>query len=366
MQRILRLLAPLALLLAALALVACGGGDSADTGGEAVGSDESAQKILEQTFATGDKKVEKGRVDAKIKIDFSGVEVNSGGVTSLDGPVDVELSGPFQSRGKGKVPMFDMDLAFSGQGQDIKGSATSTGEKGFLGFNGQDYAVDDATWDQFSKGYTDAQKQGQSAVDFESLGLKPATWFNEPKNEGDSKVGDTDTVKITASSLNLDNIARDLNTFATKAPQLGLSGTTDQLTDAEIQQLKDAVKGGTVEVETGKDDSILRRMKFTLNVDQNGQKADIDVDLSLTELGEDQEIKAPSDTKPLTELLGQFGGLGGLGALGTGGGTGSTPPASTATPSGAAQQAAEEYSKCIQEAGSDTAKLQECSALLTP
>src|SRR4051812_16297393 len=104
-----RLLAPLALLLAAVALVACGGDDKADTGGTAVKSD-NAQEILTQTFASdSSKKVESGKIEVNLKLDATGA-----GTESLQGPVDVKLSGPFQSQGKGKVPKFDMDFEFNG------------------------------------------------------------------------------------------------------------------------------------------------------------------------------------------------------------------------------------------------------------
>lgn len=351
-----RLLAPLALLLATLALVACGGDGSSSTGGQSVGSDEDAATILDKTFSTGTKTIEKGKLDLSVKINATG------GDTSLGGPIDVKLSGPFENRGAGKVPALDMDLVFSGGGQDLQGNLTTTGDKAFVGFNGQDYAVDDATFDQFE---TSLKNQKTSPLDFKKLGLEPATWLNDPKNAGDSSVGDTDTIKITASSLNVPVMLRDLSDFAQKAPSLGLSGAVpDRITDDQIRMAEDAIKTSSVEIETGKDDSILRRLAVKLSADQGGQQADVDFDLSLTDLGEDQGIEAPTDTKPLAELLNQPGGLGGL--LGQFGASGSSGSATAPAPSGADQQAAQKYSQCVQEAGSDTAKLQQCADLLTP
>ncbi len=363
MQRILRLLAPLALLLAAIALVACGGDDSKDTGGTAVKSD-NAQDILAQTFsADNSKKVESGKVDVSIKLNASGA-----GTESLQGPVDVKLSGPFQSQGKGKVPKFDMDFEFNGAGQNIKGSVTSTGDKGFVGFNGQDYAVDEATFKQFTDGYLQSQNSQTSPTNLKSLGIQPQNWLKDPKVDGDSDVGGTDTVKITGA-VDLPKMLADVNTFLGKAGSLGIpnAGTLpSKLTDDQIKQVEDAVKSSTVEIETGKDDSILRRMAVKLSVEDpqgSGGKADIDFDISLTDIGEDQTVEAPSDTKPLNDLLGQLGGLGGLGALG-GGSSGSSGSGSSGASGGVDQDAAQKYTQCIEDAGSDTAKLQDCADLL--
>jgi hypothetical protein len=349
-----RLLAPLALLLAAMALVACGGDDK-DTGGKAVSSTSDPQKILDDTFSGGDKKVESGKFDLTVKLNATG------GGSTLNGPIDVKLGGPFQSEGKGKVPKFDIDLEFSGAGQNIKAGATSTGEKGFIAFNGQEYAVPDDVFKQFSQGYVQAQSENKSSKGtLKELGISPQNWLKDPKADGDSTVGDTDTVKVTGD-IDVPAMLDDINTLLSKAGSLGIPNTgqlPSKLTDEQIKQVEDAVKSASVEIETGKDDSILRRIAFTLAIEDpagSGGKADIDFELSLTDLGEDQEVSEPSDTKPLNELLGQFGGLGGLGALTGGSGGGG----------GASSDAAAKYSECVQKAGSDQTELQKCADLLT-
>jgi hypothetical protein len=349
-----RLLAPLALLLAAMALVACGGGDE-DTGGKAVSSTSDPQKILDDTFSGGDKKVESGKFDLAVTVNATG------GGSTLNGPIDVKLGGPFQSEGKGKVPKFDIDLEFSGAGQNIKAGATSTGEKGFLSFNGQDYAVPDDVFKQFSEGYVQAQSENKSSGGtLKELGIEPQKWLKDPKADDGSKVGDTDTVKV-SGAIDVPAMLDDINTLLGKAGSLGIPNTgqlPSSLTDDQIKQVENAVKTATVEIETGKDDSILRRIAFTLSIEDptgSGGKADIDFDLSLTDLGEDQEVTEPSDTKPLNDLLSQFGGLGALGGL-TGGSSGG----------GASSDAAAKYSACVQKAGSDQTALEKCAALLQP
>ena len=354
MQRILRFLAPLALLLASIALVACGGSDSGDTGGKEVSTDDP-QKILEQTFNGEDKKVESGKFDLDLKLDVTGS-------SQLNGPVTVKLGGPFQSMGKGKVPKFDIDLDFEGAGQSVKAGATSTGDKGFITFNGQDYAVSDDVFKQFADGYTQAQDQNKSSGGtLKELGITPQDWIKDPKVDDGSSVGGTDTVKV-SGAVDLPKMLADVNTLLGKAGSLGIpnAGTLpSSLTDEQIKMVESAVKTADVEIESGKDDSILRRIALNLKADQDGQSADISFDLSLSDIGEDQEVSEPSNTKPLNDLLSQFGGLGGLGGLG---GSGS----SSSSSSGASSADAQKYAECVKNAGTDQTKLQECSSLLTP
>jgi hypothetical protein len=359
LQRILRLLAPIALLLASMALVACGGGDKADTGGKAVSSTSDPQKILDDTFSGGDKKVESGKFDLTMKLNATG------GGSTLNGPIDVKLSGPFQSLGKGKVPKFDINLEFTGAGQNIKAGVTSTGEKGFINFNGQDYAVGDDVFKQFTQGYEQAQSQNKSSGGtLKELGITPQDWLKDPKVDGGSSVGGTDTVKV-SGAIDVPAMLDDINTLLSKAGSLGIPNTgqiPSKLTSAQIKQVEEAVKTADVEIETGKDDSILRRIAFTLAIDDpsgSGGKADIDFDLSLTELGQDQEVSEPSNTKPLNDLIGQFGGLGALGGLGGGSG-------SSSGGGGVSSDAAAKYTACVNDAGSDQSKLEKCADLLTP
>ena len=319
MKRILRYLAPLALLIAALALVACGGGDEGEsTGGTPVEADDP-QAILEQTFASdADKKVDSGKIDLSMTINATG------GGSTLQGPIDVSLSGPFQSQGEKEIPKFDIDVSVSGiPGQDeIQAGATSTGEAGFVNFMGQEYAVSDEVFQQFKAGFEQAQaEQSGDQPTLASLGIEPQTWLKDPQTDGDSSVGDTDTIKI-SGDIDLPKMLADVNDLLSNAGSLGVPNTGQlptELTPEQISQVEDAVKQASVEIETGKDDSILRRIAFTLAVEDpagSGGSASIDFDLSLTELNEDQEIEEPSDTKPFDELLGQLGGLGGLGGLG--------------------------------------------------
>ena len=140
-------------LLAAVALViaACGGDDSGSDGQEASASTD-VNELLTQTF-TGSKEVNSGNLDLNLKIEAQG------GDAQLDGPVSISLKGPFQAQDGGKLPKFKLDAAIEGAGQSLQAGATSTGDKGFVSFQGTDYVVDDQVFQQFKAGFEEAQKQ---------------------------------------------------------------------------------------------------------------------------------------------------------------------------------------------------------------
>src|SRR5215218_11456813 len=245
-------LRPAVLLSLLLALVfgvaACGGGSD-----DEVSSSTDVNELLTQTF-TGSKEVKSGNLDLSLKIEAQG------GDSQVQGPVSISLTGPFQAQDQGKLPKFKLDAAFEGAGQSIKAGATSTGDKGYLSFQGTDYVVEDRVFDQFKAGFEQAQKQGSDQKQsFASLGMDPRNWLTDPQNAGDSKVGDDDTIKITGG-IDVAKLLDDVNNALGKASSLGLDSTgevPERLTDAQRQNVLDAVKNPRVEIYTGKDDQIL-------------------------------------------------------------------------------------------------------------
>jgi hypothetical protein len=349
----------LALLAAlALAVAACGGSD--EGGGEEASADTDVNELLTQTF-TGDKQVDSGNLSMKLQIEAQGGEAAS----QLQGPVSISLSGPFQTQEGGKLPKFKLEAAIEGAGQNIKAGATSTGDKGFLSFQGTDYVVDDQVFQQFKAGYEEAQKQGtEEQQSLTSLGMDPRAWLTDPKNEGDAKVGDDDTIKITGG-VDTNKLLDDVNKALEQASSLGLDSTgevPEKLTEEQRQQVLDAVKDPRVEIYTGKDDQILRRMVVNLGIEDAASETSgtIAFDISITDLNEEQDIAEPADAKPFNELLGQFGGLG----LGAAAGGGSATGGAEDGGAGAAGGDIEEYSKCVTDAGDDLDKVRECADLL--
>jgi hypothetical protein len=349
-----------ALALAVLALVilaGCGGG------GDQASSSTPVDELLRQTFS-GNKHVTSGNLSIALNAD------SKGGATQ--GPISVRISGPFESQGKGKLPKFALTAALSGGGQNLTAGLTSTGDKAYVRFQGTDYVVSDQVFQQFKKGYEQAQAQSGSGSgqgrSLASLGIDPRRWLTNARNAGEAKVGDTDTIKITGG-VDVHKLLDDVDTLLQKTRELGgtaAQNVPQQLTEQEKQQAVKAVKNVSVQIYTGKDDKILRRMVIALGVQAPqgsttaaGQSADVRLDVQLTDVNEGQDISAPSNAKPFNQLLSKLGGLGfGSAVPGTGsGGTGS---------SGASADNLQKYSQCIQKAGNDATKARKCANLLTP
>ena len=241
-----------------------------------------------------------------------------------------------------------------------------------MNFQGTEYVVSDQVYKQFKAGYEQAQKQSADKGNQQSLatlGIDPRRWLTDAKNEGEAKVGDTDTIKITGG-VDVNKLLDDVNTALDKARNLGVQGSDslpEKLTDKQKQQAADAIKDLSVEIYTGKDDTTLRRMVVNMGVDapdsgSGATSGTLSLDFQLLDLNEDQTIEAPSDAKPFNDLLGQLGGLG----LGGAGSSGSGSSSSGSGSGGASAEDLKKYSDCVTAAGSDTAKAQKCADLLSP
>ena len=161
----------------------------------------------------------------------------------------------------------------------------------------------------------------------------------------------------------------DVNGALAKIRALGgaqAANIPDQLSEKDKQQATEAIKDLNVEVYTGADDKIMRRLVISLKLQPPGQSdsADVKLDMQLLDLNEDQDIKAPDNAKPFSQLAQKLQGLGLGGGLGSlGGASGSSGSGSSG---GASDQNLEKYSQCIQDANGAPDKIRKCGDLLTP
>jgi hypothetical protein len=340
----------LVILLLALVVVAGCGGDAADSGTD-------VDQLLDETFSGG-KAIDSGRLSLVL-----GVEADAG-----DGPVTAKISGPFQSEGQGRLPQLDLEGSFEGGGESMSGGITATTDAAFVSFGGATYEVAGPIFQQFKAGYEQSAKEASGGQDqsLASLGIDPRRWLTDARNEGESKVGDTDTIKITGD-VDVPKLLDDVNAALEKIRALGVQGSDqipDKLTEAEKRQTAEAIERLAVEIHTGADDRILRRIVVALGLRLpegaatagGAQSADIRFDFQLLDVNEDQEIRAPENAKPFEELLKQLEGLGlgQLGGLGAAGGAG-----------GGNAEGVDEYSACVQKNLGDDDAVRKCADLLT-
>jgi len=366
LRRLVSLLCTLVLVVASVAgLSACGSG-----GG---GGDVDA--LLKETFGPN-KPVKSGKLGLALNLDLKGIQ-------NLNGPIALKLDGPFAGQGASKLPRFDFTATVGASGQNFTAGAVSTGDKGFLRFQGKSYVLTDALYKQFRTGYEQAQKssqgkdKGKGNTSFQSLGVDPRSWLKDPKKAGEEKVGGADTIHI-QSGIDTPRFLDDVSKLLKRANGLGVTGTKsqsvpNQLTPQQRDRITKAVKDARMDLWTGKDDKTLRRIKLLIDLsvpkDQQAatrglQSGKITFDLTIADLNKAQSVTAPTGARPLSELTGQFSQL--LGGAGAGQGT--TPPSATTPPpgAGAGSGASSEYLQCLQKAGQDVSKVQACAALLRP
>jgi hypothetical protein len=333
----------LILVLAALLAVvpaACGGD-----------RDEDVDTILRETF-TGDKQVDSGRLALSVSFDARDGE-------HAQDPVSIELAGPFQRRGEDELPSFDLDATLTGAGMTYEAGAVSTGDAGFVVFQGQEYALSREIFDRFRDGFREGreEKGGDEAdADLATLGVDPRKWLTDARNAGDAEVGDTGTTRITGD-VDVPRLLEDLAQAGERARELdrdNRAGLPSELTQKQSRQIDEAVERMSVEIFTGEEDRILRRIVLDADVraPERGDQLEagkLRLDYSITELNQDQQIEEPENPRPFAELERQ------LSRLGIGGPSGD---------SRASRGELRRYTRCVERAGSDRAAVRECAKLL--
>jgi hypothetical protein len=340
-------------LVSTLLIAACGGG----------GNDEDPQQVLEQTFSNPTS-IRSGLFDLDVRIETSGGE--------SPGKFEAKLGGRFQSRGSEQFPLFDFDISLEGEGGSESfsgaGGLTSTGDQAFVKFQGTEYSVPQALYQQFVTTYAQLQSQSSSSEGaglLQALGVDPSKWLSDLKNEGTEEIQGTETIHITGEA-NVPQLVDDLKKIAQRAGTA--AGNIDP---AQFDRLEGTIESGELDVNSGEDDKLLRRLQldFELKPPEGTPGAPDSVDfflqLNLADVNQPQSIEAPANSQPLQNLLDRYGidlgrlgdelrgGLGSSGALPESGG-------STAAPS---QSATQRYQDCLQQA-SGVAELQRCAALL--
>lgn len=258
------------LALAALPLAACGSDTEATA---AQGS--TAEALLRETFRTP---VESGRLDLNARCDGATLTVR----------------GPFaDTRG---TPRFDLDVSASGHGHSLDGGATSTGDRAFVTYEGTDYEVPA----QIVALLRAKLEQGRGVL----LGLDPARWIRHPEIAGERGTGADRVIRITGD-VDVPRLLADLDRLRAR---LG-GGSGGAPSARERRELAAKVRDARVEVATGAEDRRLRGLLVTGRVRGKGA---VRLELTLTEVGEEQTIEAPPDPRPFAELVERFPGLPGV------------------------------------------------------
>jgi len=350
-RRLRPLAAVLLLALVAGLYVACG----SDDGGS--GGASNPDKILSDTFG-GSHSVKSGNLAVDLRLTATGLK-------ALEKPVRLKLTGPFQSVGKGQLPKFAFELAVDGGGQTFTAGATSTGDKGYLEFEGTSYLVPDNIFASFKQGFQQAQTDSSDSKDsptLAALGVHPRAWLKDARTVGEEDVEGTKTRHV-AATIDVAKFLDDLDGLLGKAGSLGAGAgaSVPSGISAETKRtIVEAVTKASFDVWSGAKDGTLRRLAIDIVFDVREaarekvgglESGKLTLDVTIADLNKSQDISAPPNPEPFTELTKK------LQAAGTTTDSGS---------SGSSVSPAEvtNYAQCIQAAGNDVVKLRSCTELL--
>ncbi|HSS42010.1 MAG TPA: hypothetical protein VLK37_05585 [Solirubrobacterales bacterium] len=360
------------LVAAASVLAACGGSSDSSS------SNEDPQKVLENASLEG---VKSGNLDLSLNVTSEGKE---------GGEAEVKLSGPFEAGAKGELPQLAMSAEASGSAMgedfDFEGGLTVLTDRAFVEYKGSNYEIDPTTFGFVKSAVEQSQQQeGPESGDITACqkaaeGIKFSQFADELTNEGSVDVDGTSTTKVSgdvAVSGGIDALIQ-LTEDPACSSQLEAAGPLplSELEEAK-GELSKAVKNAHIDLYVG-DDDIVRKMAVELTIQPpkaGNEKVELEMELSLSEVNEEQSFSAPSDAKPLEALFKDAGinpteagkiieGIfeeGPAGFLeGLAGGSGIPSFGGGGSGGGAARQ---EYSECLQ--GAETpADLQKCANLL--
>jgi hypothetical protein len=368
------------LLLAAVALGGCGGGEDK----------QSVEDILDQAFRQQIKSADL-HVEAELDLD---------GGSSAGRPVRIEASGPFRTN-EGRLPSADIDLRFGvdGAGQTIQTGFLSTGDRAFVKFEDVFYEQPAAEVRRANRTIAhNAKKRGS----LQALGIDPRTWLGRATDEGEEEIAGVQTRHV-AGTLDVEAVMRNLNKFVRRSGS-ALGGATGQsvpapLSNAQIRRVGEVVRDPSFDIYVGKGDDIIRRVsaRVEFEVPQESRQnlgglesGTLTFSVEMSNVNGDQAIEAPAKARPLSALTRSLGpnaldGLGttgagqeaapvapdepsppSSGAGGDGSGQGSFPPAA-ATGDPPEAEAFRKYADCLDKARpEDTEELQKCADLLQP
>jgi hypothetical protein len=255
--------------LAAVALVlsACGGG-------------ERAQKVLSETSANLGK-IKSG--DLALELLFSAKGGQRAGFS---------LEGPFALH-PGALPDGQLDYTQIAGAHTASQTFIMTDGKAYVRVRGQTFELPPATTAQIRG--TLGTSSGLGVIDLSS-------WVRNPKLSDGGEVGGADTDKITADL----NVPAAVSGLLAAASQFGGTSPLPALTGASAKQVERAVQKATVNLWTGKDDRLLRKLEVAVTFSPSGAPENIrnlvgaamHLTLGISDPNEKISVETPTNVQP--------------------------------------------------------------------
>jgi hypothetical protein len=210
-----------------------------------------------------------------------------------------ELKGRFALADQGELPVAELDYTQIAGEHEETITLISTGEKAFV-------AIGDDVYELPERQTANLRSAGGEVSGDSGLGtLEIGGWLIEPRVSDGGEVGGAETDRIQA---NLDVVRAANDILALVA---GLDGSkATRLEGRNAEQLRAATKSATIDVYTGKDDRLLRRLVIDARLGASVpaklrerlgdlSKARLTFELGIADPNGDVEVEEPEGAKPL-------------------------------------------------------------------
>ena len=292
-----------AALVAVLVLAACGGGDSSssssDKGESAADAKANAvavNKLVKQAFGTNEK-ARSGKVNATIDIDVKGVP-------RWKDPIEISLDGAYELQPGETVPDFNLEASLLLRDQAYGASLLLVDGKAYIQVGTTGYRQSDAIAAKIMSP-APAKRNGLTKT-AGMFYLNPQSWRENTKIVGDADTAGEPTVHVT-TGIRADRFFRDMSRLVDLLTALRVTEISGLPTAITAQQQKALVRGvklAKADAYFGKTDHVLRKAHLVGAVvikpkdrkTVGGMKsAKATADFNITDVGEPQNIKAPSE-----------------------------------------------------------------------
>ena len=196
------------------------------------------------------------------------------------GSLTATIDGPFQGDASNPTTFPQLDLtakvSASGAGQSFNfdGGLIATKDNAYVEYQGQAYEVGSSLFQQFKTAYEQSARKAKSEQGnqnassiFEQFGIDPKTWLTNVSNEGDETSTGQDTIHIHGDA----NVDADRLRPPEDRPADAGRHRRRRSTPAQLDQVKSAIKDASVDVYSGTDDHLLRKLSLSLSIAPPGR-----------------------------------------------------------------------------------------------
>ena len=277
----------LLLLIAAIALGACGG------------SDNETEKSAKETLSTV-KPLKSAQVNAALRIFFDNAP------PSVGDKLELTFAGPLRNNGTDKLPSLDWKIAFSGLTTGFTSRVVSTGDNFFINLGGQDFEVGQQAVARVTEQAQASQQQGLAQV-----GFNPLAAVDNVKKAGTRTVDGAKT-DVYTGTVDVDAVMDQYERLSQSLPTTGAAQAVPQgrLTPQQRAQVKRTFGKPTFEAAVADDDTIRQlnlKSKFTTpaaNRDDAGgiTGGRMEYKLEYSDVNKPVTITPPTDTQPIGDF----------------------------------------------------------------